>query len=329
MDIDLKILKCPRPIVWLDTSIYIAMSRMLTGKSLESSQRERVGRLYSLLHEGVRNKKVICPETGQRDEIPRGRAEFRTVAVALSLGVISKSYFEIKQLQFKTHLKAYFEEVETVEMSFVDAFDSSPIMEIDENKPFIVDVDMGLLEVEQSFSESKLMLKGQWEKLRLDRLSRGVTFQQQLEIERGGEISALQEGCKRLLNRHISGQPLELRDIGVMQQFGDYMEWVREFTGKENQESEIFRFAKSVHYNATPIIDIKSRLIAALLTGRQVIKSGDGFDVDHASGAIPYANYFITDKSMKNLICSLGLDEKYRCVVLYSGDIDYLESELR
>jgi len=74
-----------------------------------------------------------------------------------------------------------------------------------------------------------------------------------------------------------------------------------------------------------PYANVTCRLIAYTVTKGEPIKAGDSTDIDHISTMMPYADLFITDKAMKNVIKQQKLDLLYKTQVCYVGDTDSID----
>lgn len=65
-----------------------------------------------------------------------------------------------------------------------------------------------------------------------------------------------------------------------------------------------------------PSLDIGAMLHAKLRWNKtQKYKQGDLDDIRHATTALPYYDYFFTEKSLHNMIVECKYDEKYSCIV--------------
>ena len=97
----------------------------------------------------------------------------------------------------------------------------------------------------------------------------------------------------------------------------------------ENISDEIYKHFKQKKMNLyLPSLDIGSMLHAKFVWNKtQKYKQGDMDDIRHAIIALPYYNYFFTEKSLHNMIKECNYDEKYSCVVASKNKqiIDILE----
>ena len=74
-----------------------------------------------------------------------------------------------------------------------------------------------------------------------------------------------------------------------------------------------------------PYTNLSCRLTAHIMTKKQPIKQGDSTDIKHISTVMPYADLFITDKAMRNIIKQQKLDWLYKTKVCYVGDTDIID----
>lgn len=65
-----------------------------------------------------------------------------------------------------------------------------------------------------------------------------------------------------------------------------------------------------------PSLDIQAMLHTKLRWNKtQRYKQGDFDDIGHATSALPYYDYFFTERSLHNMIKECKYDEKYNCKV--------------
>lgn len=70
-----------------------------------------------------------------------------------------------------------------------------------------------------------------------------------------------------------------------------------------------------------PTIDINARLHTMIRWDRgRKYKSNDLHDIGHASSALPYFDYFFTERSLCSLITAEKYDQKYSCKVAWKDD---------
>ncbi|MFW9940493.1 MAG: hypothetical protein ACFFFT_05590 [Candidatus Thorarchaeota archaeon] len=59
--LNINIIKCPIPSIWIDTSIIIKLAQMRSGQNINKLDRERLTFIYDQVYDLVRKKKLICP----------------------------------------------------------------------------------------------------------------------------------------------------------------------------------------------------------------------------------------------------------------------------
>ena len=75
------------------------MARVRIGKPVERSQKQRIEKIYNSIFKLVKDGKLICPQSEQRNELNRERDAFNDIALRLSLGVETKAYTDIANYQ--------------------------------------------------------------------------------------------------------------------------------------------------------------------------------------------------------------------------------------
>ncbi len=137
------------------------------------------------------------------------------------------------------------------------------------------------------------------------------TFQQVYGIELHGLLDEIKEGIFKVLDFLCSkktGKSFQKEDTKL---FINYI-------------FEAFRNNKlSTEF---PQLHINAGIHAAIRYKNMPFKKGDFYDHFHASSAIPYCDYFFTEKKLANLLTQkpLNFDKAYRCKILYKED-DILE----
>ena len=77
------------------------------------------------------------------------------------------------------------------------------------------------------------------------------------------------------------------------------------------------------HY--LPCMAIPAGLYAARCCAKRQPQQGDGLDFIHASQALPYCDYFLTEKQMGTVLTQgpLNYDKHYNCKVLWKPEVIY------
>lgn len=325
----IKINKCPIPIIWLDTSIIIKMAMWKLNYSLNQIDKKRVSELYHLIYNLVRKEKLICPFGDQKEEIWYEEKTCREVATYLSLGIKFKHRGGIQDFQTQRFMKAFIDNINEVELPYEDAFYKNPIQKIKKKSPYIIMTNVGRYESIDEIKRKQNEIQKLLEKLRINVKKRNESFEERLNLEyRGCLDGILQLGinfCNKINNRI---QPT-LEDFMGAQFLGLPLAWWKRYGGNPPGLEGVIKFYLSETFKEIPIIEIKCKLYAKILTKNSPIESGDPMDVEMLSAVIPYTDIVITDKKMKNQVISLGLDKKYNTQVLALNDynilIDFLE----
>jgi len=99
--VEVKMIKSPIPIIWLDTSIIFKMTqwKCKLGK-LDDSSGQQIPKLYDQIYNCVRSGKVICPLAEQEAEVWIERDKFFDTIHSLSLGIETKTLQTIHDMQF-------------------------------------------------------------------------------------------------------------------------------------------------------------------------------------------------------------------------------------
>lgn len=90
--------------------------------------------------------------------------------------------------------------------------------------------------------------------------------------------------------------------------------------GVESTKRLIYNAAKENKLGTyLPGLNIRSGIFAAVRHRRQPFKKGDREDFLHAAAALPYCDYFFTEKKLGSLISSrpLEFDKLYDCIVCW------------
>ena len=315
-DIRLTFEKLEIPIIWLDTSIILKMTLWKNDKPLDSKTARRMEYLCKNIYQFVSEKKLICPRGDQGEEIWNKRAEFLETMLSLSLGIRSKHSEEIKEYQIYQFMKAYINDEKEVSINSEDFFNSHPLEQLRNVSEVVIEADLGLIETAENIRNRKTRQNVKIEEIRQQNVSAGVTYEDQLVNELNADLNSLSKKNGNLEQQSALGTYFRLF---IGNQYISYWEQL------EGEPEELPAFFKSSHYRSIPEIDISSKLFAKLITGTETIKSGHPMDVHYAASAIPYVNFFITDRNMKHIISKLGIDEYYQCKVCHSSDRDEIK----
>ncbi|HBD7374354.1 TPA: hypothetical protein KKX32_003103, partial [Legionella pneumophila] len=130
-----KLEKCPSPVVWLDTYVMLLITKFFNEpEKLNQSEKKYVTSLVPYLSKGVRQRKIIVPFGEQGYEvIGKYRREkwFRTLQ-QITLGIMTKSIWDIEIFQIREGMKAFLERKSLVELPYHSIFYDNPIQEMDD-----------------------------------------------------------------------------------------------------------------------------------------------------------------------------------------------------
>ncbi len=325
--------KSPIPIIWLDTSAIIRLTKYRVNEYLPELEYQRYSEIYKLVYEKVRKRKLLCPKADQLEEIEFGKRlveECEKTNTLLSLGIRLVHRGQIESTQRQQFMKAYIEGKTEIELTFRDIFYKDPIQEINDRYPFIISAWGPTPEeqVQKNISNKRITIE-KIEELRQSLIARGVSYEKQLEEEYKGIIHAYISVLEELRDIIYSGKEPTLDEFFRFQLISEpLLEWER-YHGIPTGYDGLLRFYLSEAYRKIPSIDISCRLITGLVTSETEIKSGDTMDIDQLSAVIPYVNYVITDKVMRNKLMQLGIDKKYNTKIWCMRDFDEIIEELR
>ena len=320
------------PVVWLDTSVYINMAKALDGGKICEVDRCRSLKLYEVIYRKVREKKLICPLGDQREEIEIGGKHTEkcyALQSQLSLGIEFCHRKRIEDVQFNLAMLAFIRKEEKARLKYTSAFYSDPINTIEEGQQFIVDAVFRPSKewIEQKKCEKEKLL-GSLNKLKFESQECRMTFKQRLEIENLGKFSeikyALEEACE-LYNGYINPSKDQLYRHAELRRI--LYEWGNNRGSGENKE-EFIAFLCSPQLLEMPYYRIRSHMYAKLITNDGKIKSGDAMDIDQVSAIIPFCDFVLCDRTMRNILRELKIDDDYSTKIYAASDCDIFTAEL-
>lgn len=329
--------KSTPPMIWLDTSIISKIARYKLGKSLNESDKERISKLYILILEKVKEKKLLCPEADQIEELNlfiQGEDEYKKFVkecynIIASLSVGSRLYHHkgIERVQMQLLMKAFCNREEKIHVSYKDIYNEPKIMDFRGGKIFLTTQLSGAMENYSKQLEAKGKFHKNYENLRQSKVNDGLTYEEALEIEYLDELQII-EYAKHLYFKLLNGEILSQSDFERMRiYFEKKRDW--EVYGCVPKSFEgLKKFLRSDYYKSIPNVDISSKLFAKIWTSPKKIESGDTKDIKYLSIIIPYYDYVVTDKKMKNFISDLELDTKYDTRVFCLRNFEQLFNEI-
>lgn len=152
-----------------------------------------------------------------------------------------------------------------------------------------------------------------------------IFYEQQLEKEYTGLIQASRTALWNMKNKIMNKEEITFEDYA---QYSIFTDLVSMWDGLSDDPDRLMDFLISSTYKEIPYVDIGSRLLAKIITSASPIESGDSMDVEHVSTVIPYCDFVVTDRKMKNRIIHLGIDKQYNTKVFCLKETDDLIKEL-
>jgi len=321
----INIVKSKIPIIWLDTSNIIKFTELKNGVKLSLIEQKRSERLYNIIYRKVRQKKLICPIGDQFEEIEIGKElveECRELQSDLALGIRFVHGLRIKEIQMQQAMKAYINRDKEITVSYKDAFYRDPVKALIDIKDFSISVDFSHTkeEVNNNIKEKKQTTE-QIEMLRRDRVSKGITYDQQLKQELIGQLQAMDQARKQFVNKIMAGAIPTSEDIFRLENliFKPLQFW-KKYSGEQENLEEFDKFFNSNFWKSMPKVDIYSKLWAKITTSTTKVKSGDSMDIEQLASVIPYCNFVITDRKMKGRITNFGIDKTYHTKIFCMRD---------
>jgi len=329
-EIPFQIGKCPIPIIWLDTSIFLNLAMLRSGK-LNKIQENRLKPLRERIHDLTRAGKLLCPRVDQPSEVWIRRSDFLDALHDLSLGITTRPRAAIKEAQIQRLMTAYIAETRSVTFPYTDAFIDDPVYKLEKARrsSYIVTVDTPPTKerIQQARSRRGTIHK-EWEELRKTCIAEKTTFEQQLARERAGGMNAdiaAVAAAKTARQKQMRGERLTQNEMWSLLDIGRLIRTWNRLGGKPKGPKGLLRFLNSPYYQIAPSCDISSILTAKLMVGEKKICPGDAMDVEHISSMLPYANLMVVDEAMKRIVQGLDLDTKYKTTVCYIGDSKEIE----
>jgi len=321
----INIVKSKIPIIWLDTSNIIKLTRLKNGIQLSSLEQKRCEKLYDIIYRKLHQRKLLCPTGDQFEEIEIGNGlveECRELQSDLALGIRFMPRSHIKEIQMRQGMKAYINGDKEIAVSYKDVLYRDPVTALKEIKDLYISVDFSHTkeEVNNNIKEKK-QTNEQIETLRHDRVSKGITYDQQLKQELIGQLQAMDQAQKQFVNKIMAGAIPTSEDIFRLENliFKPLQFW-KKYSGEQENLEEFGKFFNSNFWQSMPKIDISSKLWAKITTSTTKVKSGDSMDIEQLASVIPYCNFVITDRKMKGRITNFGIDKTYHTKVFCMRD---------
>ncbi len=324
--------KAPIPMLWLDTSVYIKLAKIRRGEKLQDVEIERGRRLSERIRELVLAGKLLCPEADHEEEYEGKRldSEIANELSNLSLGITLQHRQGVKDSQILLGMKAYISSAPSLKIPASIYFHEDPVQQlkaIQDRGCFIVPKLGRPKELLESSDQAKKDVRAKWEELRKEYVSKGQTYDAQLELEQRGQADAMMLMIERFQENYRTGKVSFMEYMSVVG-FFQYLSAWRGWGGKPPDFSGLHAFICSDYYHRLPVNRIGRQLGAELLTSEQPILSGDSMDVEMLSVALPIAHFVLTDKKMETRLKKLHIDSDHKTRVFSMSSVDGLFSEL-
>lgn len=326
-----KITKPKIPILWLDTFAILNIVKAEKGL-LNKTDSERYLAIKKLVYEKVREGKLICPEAHQSDEYELGSKlvkETNRAMVDLSLGIRLKPKSSVELFSMWLAMKAVVRKEKGIELKYNDIFFHDPIEELNQKRPFIIDVRFPTSKKEkEEFLKFRDGLSQEWEQLRQQKVKSGVSYKKQLTLEFNGRWDAYNKMAWNAALKHVDGtisaeDYMRMHDVGVLLSYWDRL------GGKPKGMEGIKTVLTSEYYRSLPIIEIQAKMIAHIITRDSPVKVGDYMDIKQLSLVLPFSRFLLTDGAMKDLLLKLKLDNKYGVQVFSMKDFGQVTKALK
>jgi hypothetical protein len=318
-------LERPRtPSIWIDSSIVIKLWKLRQGEKIPPRDAERIGKLADLVGLKVRERKLLCLESHQREEFA-GRAELDILEEfrSLTFGVDLRSVLTVREFQTEVAMRAFLAGEREIAVPLRVFFDSPPENQIDQvirNGWLITAMAPAAEELVARRAQTKAGLKVSLEQLRKKLVAEGVTFDAQVEEERKGYVRA----AAALFEKALSPEPSFWDSLGVTALTVPLRSW----TDLGGPIGQFGPFLASRYLHSMPLPRIETRLMASLVTSNEVIQTGDSNDVDHLALVLPVASFIVTDKAMERRVRELGFDKEWGAEVYSLSSSDALFAKL-
>lgn len=322
------ITKSPLPIIWLDTSIIIAMAQWKHELChLQPIQEERISWLYEEIYKLTRAGKILCPLAEQEAEVWAQRKKWLDTIHSLTLGIKTLSELSIHDSQFFAAMKAYVANEEKIQLSYRDIFHSDPVKEVERalRQPFYITVQGDILFGEEYQRKNKEKLLNSLNAQRERNVESNTSFEKQLEAEYRGNLDALTIQLKQFYTNTFKGEDDQFNVTSGAITFSHQLKMWEDCSGKSFDIIGFTNFYQSAHYRNMPLSDLSCNLYAKMMIDKQPIRSGDAMDAKHIYTLMPYADLFITDKVMSAFLKSKKYDEKYNTKICYIGNTDKIK----
>lgn len=312
--------KSTTPILWLDTFVIIKMAKILKGEKIHEVEAERCNKLLQIIESKLSERRLICIKSEQLEEVKLGGRlidECDDIITRLSLGTRAKPPYGIEHSQEHDFMYAYAHSFDELCIDYRQAFYRDPIRELKSRKNFIISVKENHdQESNDSAKSRKKILNQELELLRQEQVSKGIKYENQLELEYKAKVQSIMSYLISSAGNNDINEYMAL--------IGDSLNNWAQISGKKNDIEGLIKFYNSNYYNYMPYNDITAKLYANIIASNNPIETGDSMDITNIATMAPYCNIIVTDKKMRNRIKLLGIDLQYNFQVFSLKDHEEL-----
>lgn len=316
------------PIVWLDTSIISNMTILRKSpEKLDEIKRTRIEKLYNQVYKYGRLGRIICPLAEQEGEVWLNRSDWMDTIRELSLGIECISLKEIQDRQLHKAMKAYVNNEPTINLSYLDIFNSDPVYELQEviSQPFYVTVNYDIFRGADYQRDSKNKLISALNIQREKNVKQKISFKNQFASEISGEVKELIKMVRAFCDGKVEGGQDEYNKVGACINLSHQLLAWEHISGKSNDIEGLICFHKSRYNTECPYVKLSCSLYAKIMIDPQPIKSGDPMDITHISTAMPFSDLFITDKPWSTFLNKHSYNKEYGTRIFYIGNTNGID----
>jgi len=332
-NLKVNIEKSPIPMIWLDTSILLKITKTQLGEITNDSDKERYQYLNDSIKDKMKEKKLICPSADQFEEIEIGgrlEEEFQKVQNMLSLGIKVNHRQRIEEFLIAKFMKAYIDGENEIQVGYKDIFNEDSIkkLEIALKTPYIIYLNSSKhKELVEKEKEIKKALPERWEELRCEKVEAGATFEEEREKEFESYFRTLLALSNKSVENILKGNA-NIFDLANAQALTQY-KIIWDYCGGQPSGLEgLSQFFSSDYFRQIPTIEIACNIRAKIATQSNPIKSGDYMDIEQISAVIPFFDIVITDGAMRHCLNLLEYPQKYKCRILSISEFKEIKSLL-
>lgn len=324
--VDISVERPAVPLLWLDTSIIIALARSERGGR---GADQRVVELVDLLDAKRQAGKLLGVESDQSREVEGhpGASSVRQRLRRLSYNVRIRNRLELDRFQAGEAMRAYLAGANQFRLSLRVFFRDDPDAQVRSANQqgwfLIVGTDMDP-EIVSRAKQVKERTREDLERMRERNLTAGRSYEEQLVYERSGFLDSQREILARLARESSSPNP----DLLTLAAGWPLQRYLRMWLALGGEAEKFEAFFASDHFRGLPCNDIPARLYAQLLTIDREVESGDAMDIEHMAAALPIASWVLTDRSLVRRVRELGLDSDWGCSVHSLRSIGELTEQL-